>query len=214
MTLPDAVQQKLESLPAKPGVYLFKDKKGGLLYIGKAKSLRSRVRSYFQAGGSDERQFLPFLQRSIRDLETIVTASEKEAAILENNLVKQHQPRFNIKLRDDKNFISLRLGLDHAWPRLEVVRGARDDAATSGPITRPRLRGARSTSSTSTSSFAPAAISSSSRASARASNTKSSAAPRRVSSTSTRPGTPTRCGRWRCSSTVATTSSRASSSRR
>jgi len=129
MTLPDAVQQKLESLPAKPGVYLFKDKKGGLLYIGKAKSLRSRVRSYFQAGGSDERQFLPFLQRSIRDLETIVTASEKEAAILENNLVKQHQPRFNIKLRDDKNFISLRLGLDHAWPRLEVVRGARDDAA-------------------------------------------------------------------------------------
>jgi excinuclease ABC subunit C len=123
------LQQKLEMLPGKPGVYLFKDRKGTVVYVGKAKSLRSRVRSYFQAGASDERQTLPFLQRSIADLETIVTASEKEAAILEASLVKQHQPRFNVKLRDDKNFISLRLGLDHPWPRLEVVRRAQDDAA-------------------------------------------------------------------------------------
>jgi len=128
----EKLTQKLEGLPAKPGVYLFKDKKGALLYVGKAKSLRSRVRSYFQSGTSDDRQFLPFLRDAMTsdgDLETIVTASEKEAAILENNLVKQHQPRFNVKLRDDKNFISLRLGLDHPWPRLEVVRGAQDDKA-------------------------------------------------------------------------------------
>ncbi len=127
--IPEALQTKLDSLPAKPGVYIFKDKKAAILYVGKAKSLRSRVRSYFQEGGSDDRQFLPFLQRSVADLETRVTASEKEAAILEANLVKQYQPRFNIKLRDDKNFISLRLGLDHPWPRLEVVRKAQDDPA-------------------------------------------------------------------------------------
>ncbi len=134
-SLPETVQSKLDSLPPKPGVYLFKDKKGGILYVGKAKSLRSRVRSYFQDGASDERQFIPFLQRTVADLDTIVTATEKEAAILENSLVKQHQPRFNIKLRDDKNFISLRLRVDHPWPRLEVARSlgravVRDDKDT------------------------------------------------------------------------------------
>ena len=80
------------------------------------------MRSYFQEGASDSRQFLPFLQKSVADLETRVTASEKEAAILVASLVKQYQPKFNVKLRDDKNFISLRLGLDHTWPRLEVAR--------------------------------------------------------------------------------------------
>ncbi|HEX4512178.1 MAG TPA: excinuclease ABC subunit UvrC [Polyangiaceae bacterium] len=122
MSLPETLQSKLDSLPAKPGVYIFKDKKAAILYVGKAKSLRSRVRSYFQEGASDNRQFLPFLQKQVTDLETRVTASEKEAAILEASLVKQYQPKFNVKLRDDKNFISLRLGLDHAWPRLEVAR--------------------------------------------------------------------------------------------
>src|ERR1700758_696758 len=108
--LPEIVQQKLESLPTQPGVYLFKDKKGAVVYVGKAKSLRSRVRSYFQDAGGDARAFIPILQRTIGDLETIVTANEKEATILENNLVKEHRPRFNIKLRDDKDFITLRLG--------------------------------------------------------------------------------------------------------
>ncbi|HEY1960081.1 MAG TPA: excinuclease ABC subunit UvrC [Polyangiaceae bacterium] len=126
----DLLQQKLESLPAKPGVYLFKDKKGTVVYVGKAKSLRSRVRSYFQTGASDERVQLPFLQRAIGDLETVVTGSEKEAAILEASLVKQHQPRFNIKLRDDKNFISLKLDTAHPWPRLEVARALGRAGAT------------------------------------------------------------------------------------
>src|SRR3989442_772215 len=117
-----SVDQKLEGLPASPGVYLFKDKAGAVVYIGKAKSLRSRVRSYFQAGGSDTRYFLPTLQRTVGDLETIVTQTEKEAAILEDTLIKQHQPKFNVKLRDDKAFLLLRLAIDHEWPRVDVVR--------------------------------------------------------------------------------------------
>src|SRR6201997_5172272 len=99
--LPEIVQQKLESLPTQPGVYLFKDKKGAVLYVGKAKSLRARVRSYFQDSQGDQRAFIPVLQRTIGDLETIVTATEKEATILENNLIKENRPRYNVKLRDD-----------------------------------------------------------------------------------------------------------------
>ena len=110
-------------------MYLFKDKKGVVLYVGKAKSLRSRVRSYFQEGGSDSRYFIPILQRTLGDLETVVTGSEKEAAILENALIKQHRPRYNVKLRDDKEFISLRLATTHRWPRLDVVRRPTDDGA-------------------------------------------------------------------------------------
>jgi excinuclease ABC subunit C len=136
--LPDAVVQKLEALPAQSGVYLFKDKKGAVVYVGKAKSLRSRVRSYFQDASSDARAFIPILQRTIGDLETIVTANEKEATILENNLIKEHRPRYNVKLRDDKDFITLRLdrpapeasspeGASN-WPRLEIVRRPTPDS--------------------------------------------------------------------------------------
>lgn len=128
-SLPALVLQKLDALPVQPGVYLFKDKKGGVLYVGKAKSLRSRVRSYFQAGGSDTRFFIPMLPRLLGDLDTVVTGSEKEAAILENNLIKQHRPRFNVKLRDDKEYISLRLLERARWPRLEVVRKPTPDGA-------------------------------------------------------------------------------------
>jgi excinuclease ABC subunit C len=133
--LPEIVVQKLEALPAQPGVYLFKDKKGAVVYVGKAKSLRSRVRSYFQASaatGYDARPFIPILQRTIGDLETLVASTEKEATILENNLIKEHRPKFNIKLRDDKDFITLRLGKMGAgepWPRLEVVRRPKPDGA-------------------------------------------------------------------------------------
>ncbi|MBX3262729.1 MAG: excinuclease ABC subunit UvrC [Labilithrix sp.] len=120
--LPDVVTEKLDALPASPGVYLFKDRRGGVVYVGKAKSLRSRVRSYFQGGSTDNRYFIPILQRTIGDLDTIVTATEKEAAILENTLIKEHRPRYNVKLRDDKDYISLKLDPKDAWPRLWVVR--------------------------------------------------------------------------------------------
>ena len=127
--LPEIVRAKLDALPASPGVYVFRDRKTGVLYVGKALSLRSRVRSYFQAGSSDERYFIPHLAAQVGDLETFVTGTEKEAALLENQLIKEHQPRYNVKLRDDKDYLSLRLDPKAAWPRLEVVRRPRPDGA-------------------------------------------------------------------------------------
>lgn len=121
--------EKLSTLPVRPGVYLFRDRNAAVLYIGKAKSLRSRVRSYFQDGNSDERMYLPALVSLVADVETFVTKSEKEAAILENSLVKEHQPRFNVKLRDDKEFLTLRIDPTGQWPRLELVRRPKSDGA-------------------------------------------------------------------------------------
>jgi excinuclease ABC subunit C len=124
-----AIETKLAHLPTRPGVYLFRDRQGEVVYVGKAKSLRSRVRSYFQEGTSDTRYFIPVLNRVLGDIETRVTETEKEAAILENNLIKEHRPRFNVKLRDDKNFLSLKLDRREAWPRLHLVRQIRSDGA-------------------------------------------------------------------------------------
>jgi len=123
------VLEKLEALPLRPGCYLFRDRRGAVIYVGKAKSLRSRVRSYFASSQSDERAYLPWLRKNIGDLETIVTATEKEAAILEDSLIKEHRPKYNVKLRDDKSYLSLRLALTHAWPRLELVRRPSVDGA-------------------------------------------------------------------------------------
>jgi excinuclease ABC subunit C len=125
----DAVRAKLDTLPASPGVYVFRDGAGRVLYVGKARSLRSRVRSYFQPGTSDERAFVARLEAELGDVETFVVANEKEAALLENQLIKEHQPRYNVKLRDDKDYLSLRLDPRAPWPRLEVVRRPRPDGA-------------------------------------------------------------------------------------
>jgi excinuclease ABC subunit C len=123
------IKQKLGLLPSAPGVYVFRDRAGETLYVGKASSLKNRVRSYFQAGGSDDRYFIERLEREIGDLETFVAASEKEAALLENSLIKELQPRYNVKLRDDKEFLSLRLDVTQKWPRLEAVRRPKKDGA-------------------------------------------------------------------------------------
>jgi excinuclease ABC subunit C len=133
--LPEIVTAKLEQLAPRPGCYVFRDKAGEVLYVGKAKSLRSRVRSYFQDASSDTRAFIPFLRKQIGDLETVVTATEKEAAILENSLIKENKPRFNFKLRDDKEYLTLRLSTNHEWPRLDLVRRpAADGARYFGPF--------------------------------------------------------------------------------
>lgn len=126
---PVEFEKKLKSLPASPGCYLFRDSQDRVLYVGKAKSLRARVRSYFQDGSSDTRAFIPLLRKSVADLETLVTRSEKEAAILENSLIKEHKPRYNVKLRDDKEYLSLKLSTNHDWPRLSLVRRPGGDAA-------------------------------------------------------------------------------------
>ena len=97
------VREKVDNLPLTPGVYMFKDKQDRLLYIGKAKRLRNRVRSYFQ-NSSDHDGRIRVMVRKIDDLEVIVTDSEAEALILENNLIKKHHPRYNILYRDDKSY--------------------------------------------------------------------------------------------------------------
>ncbi|WP_242339413.1 MULTISPECIES: excinuclease ABC subunit UvrC [Anaeromyxobacter] len=116
------LRKKLDELPAEPGCYLMKDRRGEVVYVGKASSLRSRVRSYFDASRGDRRAFVALLDDLLGDLEVIVTRSEKEAVLLENELIKRHKPRFNIRLRDDKDFIVLRLDDRHPFPRLEVRR--------------------------------------------------------------------------------------------
>ena len=119
----------LDRLPTDPGVYLMKDRRGKMLYIGKAANLRNRVRQYFQPATGDTRDFVPLLEGVVADIETVVTSNEKEALLLENTLVKRHQPRFNVKLTDDKNFLSLRLDPKGEWPRLEAVRRMAEDGA-------------------------------------------------------------------------------------
>ena len=119
----------LDRMPAEPGVYLMKDKKGKVIYIGKARNLRARVRSYFTRSSSDYRAFVALLDRLLGDIETVVVNNEKEALLLENNLIKQHQPRFNVKLVDDKNYLVLRLDPRARYPRLEVTRRIGSDGA-------------------------------------------------------------------------------------
>ncbi len=123
------IRDTLDTLPASPGVYVFKGEGGVVLYVGKARSLRSRVRSYFQPGTSDIRAFVARLEAELESLETYVTQSEKEAALLENQIIKREQPRYNVKLRDDKEYLSLRLRTRAEWPRLEVVRRPKKDGA-------------------------------------------------------------------------------------
>jgi excinuclease ABC subunit C len=114
----------LRTLPTSPGVYLMTDHKGKILYIGKAGNLRNRVRSYFVKGG-DERLNVRYLMERVDGIRTILTETEKEALILENNLIKQHRPTYNVDLRDDKSFFSLRLNVSHPFPRLTLVRTQR-----------------------------------------------------------------------------------------
>ena len=126
---PKTLAEILEGLPAAPGVYIMKDARGKPIYIGKAAILRNRVRQYFQPASGDIRDFVPLLEGIVVDIETVITSNEKEALLLENTLIKRHQPRFNVNLKDDKNFLVLRLDPDGEWPRLEVVRRLGDDGA-------------------------------------------------------------------------------------
>jgi len=120
-TVPPALVRKLDGLPDAPGVYLWKDAPGTVVYVGKAKKLRARVRSYFSADAthSPKRRML---QRIIADVDTIVVPSESEALLLENNLIKEYAPRFNIQLRDDKSYPSIAVTLGEPFPRVLVVR--------------------------------------------------------------------------------------------
>src|SRR5690348_2667471 len=121
MAIPDHLARKLEALPDKPGVYLWKNAAGEILYVGKAKSLRARVPSYFgpDAGGTPEQAALV---AQIADVETIIVSNEPQALLLENNLIKEHRPRFNIRLTDDKSYPRIAVTLAEPFPRVLVVR--------------------------------------------------------------------------------------------
>lgn len=111
--------RSLALYPDQTGVYLMKDASNRVLYVGKAKNLRARLRQYFAE--SDEREMVPYLTSQVETIDTIIALTEKDALILENQLIKQHQPKYNILLKDDKTFISL-LVTDHEWPMLRIIR--------------------------------------------------------------------------------------------
>ena len=133
--IPDKVASKLPHLPDSPGVYLWKNDEGQILYVGKAKSLRSRVRSYF-GSDHDESPKTRHLVGKIFDVETIVVPSEAHALILEANLIKEYRPRFNIALRDDKSYPYIKVTVQEAFPRVYVTRHLQNDGARYfGPYT-------------------------------------------------------------------------------
>jgi excinuclease ABC subunit C len=122
------LEEKLKNLPAQPGVYLHKNAEGKIIYVGKAKNLRNRVRSYFQSGRGHDAKTRELVRR-IADLEFIVTDTEVEALILESNLIKKHRPRYNILLKDDKQYPHIKLTLNEDFPRAILTRRIQRDGA-------------------------------------------------------------------------------------
>ena len=116
-----SLKDKVSRLPTSPGVYIMKDSRSRILYIGKAVNLRSRVRSYF-GKSNDGRLFIRLLMERIDDLDCILTETEDEALILENNLIKKHRPLYNVRLKDDKTYVSIKVTLSEEWPRVMVTR--------------------------------------------------------------------------------------------
>ncbi len=122
------IEIDLQKYPLLPGVYQMYSAEGEVLYVGKAKQLRNRLRSYFSPGG-DGRLHIPLLMEKVERIEVIVTDTEKEALLLENTLIKKYRPRYNIELRDDKTYVSVRIDLNDPFPMMQVVRQVKDDGA-------------------------------------------------------------------------------------
>jgi excinuclease ABC subunit C len=114
--------KKLETFPSLPGVYLMKNHAGTIIYIGKANNLRQRVRQYFATPAGDGREMIPFLVAEVTDVDTIIVTSEKEALLLENTLIKEHKPKYNALLKDDKTYVALKINNKSKWPTVQVVR--------------------------------------------------------------------------------------------
>jgi len=139
------LEKKVQQFPASPGVYLMRDSSGEIIYVGKARSLRQRVRSYFKQVG-DSRYQIKFLMAKVVDIDIVLTDTEKEALLLENTLIKQHHPRYNLNLKDDKTYFSLRIDPQEEFARFTVVRKRPHDGAryfgpySSGSAARDVLR--------------------------------------------------------------------------
>ncbi len=126
---PARLKEYLSGVPKAPGVYIMRDAQGVVLYVGKAIDLRNRLRSYFTSSG-DDRPFVSRLPQELADLEVVVTSSEREALILENNLITELSPKYNVNLKDDSSYALIRIDMTHEFPRLEKVRGLpREDGA-------------------------------------------------------------------------------------
>jgi len=123
----DRLVERVASIPTTSGVYLFRDARGKVIYVGKAANLRARLRQYLR--GDDGRFFVPFLVSDADDVDVVLTNTEKEALLLENELIKQHRPRYNVKLVDDKNFLHLRIDTRERWPRFTLTRQIGEDGA-------------------------------------------------------------------------------------
>lgn len=129
------LEDKLQNLPSLPGVYLMKNKQDKIIYVGKAVNLKNRIKSYFSSQHRDSAKTRALVQ-NIYDLEYIITDTEIEALILENNLIKEHKPKYNVRLTDDKNYPFIRVTLQESYPRLEIVRSLKKDGARYfGPFT-------------------------------------------------------------------------------
>ncbi len=128
MELNNSLIQKVAQFPTSFGVYLMKGEGGKIIYVGKAKNLRDRVKSYFRKE-ADSRFQIQFLLKRVKEIDFLLTTNEKEALLLENSLIKKHKPRYNIFLKDDKSYISLRLSIQHPYPSLTVTRRIKKDGA-------------------------------------------------------------------------------------
>lgn len=124
---PHITPERLRSLPRLPGIYVMKDRDGDVIYVGKAKNLRARVRSYFSGG--DGRYSIPYLVKRVTAIETVVTEDEAQALVLENDFIKRFKPQYNIRLKDDRAHLVVRIDENQEWPRIELVRKIVDDGA-------------------------------------------------------------------------------------
>ncbi len=128
------LKEEVAKFPTKPGVYIMKDRKGEVIYVGKAKNLRARVKNYFGTG--DNRYQLDFLRKRVATIEKILTDSEENAFVLERDLIGKHKPRYNIRLKDDKAYLNVRIDRNDPWPRIELTRRVQEDGAEYfGPYT-------------------------------------------------------------------------------
>jgi excinuclease ABC subunit C len=121
------LDERIKDAPAAPGVYLMRDNNEGVIYVGKAGNLKNRIKAYFS--GTDSRFMIPFLVSRIHDVDFIVTKTEKEALILENSLIKEHRPRYNVNFRDDKAYFNIRINTADPFPRFQLVRRQKQDGA-------------------------------------------------------------------------------------
>jgi excinuclease ABC subunit C len=135
ISLEDTIKRRLQAVPESPGVYMFRDKRTQVIYVGKALRLRDRLRSYFTPGYADAGRIAELMSRAV-DFEFVTTANEVEALVLENNLIKNYRPRFNIRLKDDKNYLYLKLPVTEEFPRVHYSRRVQNDGALYfGPYT-------------------------------------------------------------------------------